>query len=1311
MKSNLQKKKIILNKTLIIISSILSIISLNSCKNFFQGQEVLQELNSMIEEANTPVVSVKIYARSVEGGGTEGTTIPSGITDIKVNKAFEVSFTENAGYEFVRWEASFVDTGLCADSFVRIESPTSKKTKITILKQVSDIWIYPVCNKRPLVMSNSPIYVDGGNPRDSSIVVVFDKTISKDNDFSELEINCNGSSILGCFDTPVVNENILTIPALHTSLIDVPQGSVKNISVKFPGTIYYMNDSNEKVSLGSELKWEYNINNTTINKTEITCSVSSEKGTVTPTNTNKYNLQETFNLSYKPNDNYYFNGWNIVDSKGNDVSSTVLQVSDYVYNAVTQAYESSITVKDSATGISITPDAKLLPNVEKINFENNRGVSCDETIVVTFNKKMEKSQMNHYGSDSVIQITDNYGNDISDYYNSPTVSEDGKTVFITPNLSTISSLFVGNSEFDIKVIILKEAKDDVENENLTMKKDYIASIRLSATRERIKPEFITFNIARTKEDAKNGKNLFTEKDFTDFTDEDVDKNLANKLWIYCKAKDTGGPIKSLLTTEKLIQNDYGLPVSQDYKTLIDGYGDFTTVEDNVYEALFEYNFAALIDGINQMTFRLCDYAGNESDVEKEYTIVKDTTISSSKWRISMKKTNVPSVNNIDTRKIDFYMIGDVHTATTGKNKIDQVFFKIYVGKSENKLEKVYEGDGTTCIDNSNDSVIPIEISYDCSSDTIIRMEGVDIAGNIGIEDFIISKTAEIQGFFVEESGSEVTIITEPTLALTSTQYYSTLVLQSFNGGELEYLTKTSPHLYGKSYTYDFSGKPEGTYRFYFEHEITHESTAKNFDKNYKIYTCPSEYVEINWTGENIDFGNSIPVNIQESDLPDYSYSFSNTVNEDDNFLITTRFADGFIPKEHVQYFVKITFEYFAGYTVYNYSYFNNNLIEFPASEMNRLDKYSISVIAINNVGKLVESEPKKLNATGITNDYTAPVGFSSGSIISYYPNEQFVEKAKFPKDTDSGLYEEDGFYKVDYYYVPVIQDIYSAKYFSKDVVKGYKKHTTFYKEDSEKIHFYWEGEQENTYQLYYELSDKAGNTLMARYGDGVVSSCISHEKPILSYDNSANCIKVFFNKKENNRTITLDRGTGKPLIIVDKLKNNIWENTVNKLDYSTVHTAGELELDEKDKADEDDDIWYKDYSVDEESTFYRINAQYFVEGSDSVILVYSYTTYVCPESFVDGFEVGAKNIVEGALGISVLCDKPAFIHTVCSPQNYENDIDIWETRTQEVDIKMGASSFIYSIPKEKIPKNYYYVTIVHFADGDTYAFPVQQNIN
>ena len=86
------------------MGALICIAVLTSCENFLRGGEIKQEIEDAIAYNNAKEISVLIQPEE----GT-GSTVPSGNHKAKKGYNFEVSFSENPAYSFIKWKAVTAD--------------------------------------------------------------------------------------------------------------------------------------------------------------------------------------------------------------------------------------------------------------------------------------------------------------------------------------------------------------------------------------------------------------------------------------------------------------------------------------------------------------------------------------------------------------------------------------------------------------------------------------------------------------------------------------------------------------------------------------------------------------------------------------------------------------------------------------------------------------------------------------------------------------------------------------------------------------------------------------------------------------------------------------------------------------------------------------------------------------------------------------------------------------------------------------------------------------------------------------------------
>lgn len=123
----------------------------------------------------------------VVSGGKFGITEPSGEVSYKVGSTFEISFTENDIYQFVKWEVLNAKSGEAVSDIVKIEDVNQMETTVNVIRAAENILLRPVCKVRPQLLSSFPDFADEGVFRDSIIIVTFDSPISEDSFYYSAE--------------------------------------------------------------------------------------------------------------------------------------------------------------------------------------------------------------------------------------------------------------------------------------------------------------------------------------------------------------------------------------------------------------------------------------------------------------------------------------------------------------------------------------------------------------------------------------------------------------------------------------------------------------------------------------------------------------------------------------------------------------------------------------------------------------------------------------------------------------------------------------------------------------------------------------------------------------------------------------------------------------------------------------------------------------------------------------------------------------------------------------------------------------------
>jgi len=643
------------------------------CENFLNSNNLKNDIEKKINYANSSTVSIVLKADN-------GFVSMDSLNKLKVTDSFNVTYTEgNSGYQFVKWIAEPSDA-------VSFDDVNDAQTKVTVEKFVDEIKIKPFCYERPIVLDKLPVNQPGGVEKNSTIYITFSKKLSDQNDLSRISVTMNDENLLSSdgienvFKIPSLHDNVITILADRNHLLEI--GSTEKIKVTIPGDFYYVSTDDYKISIGDDLVYEYVINNSTLEKAEIYFSATD--GEITPNATRHFNIGETFDISYKAKDGYKFNSWSITAGLSNVtvVPDTIIKNKKYYYidgDIVFEVTESSqadaveseddsvqkITVKviKEIVGVSIKADAKVLPKVESFEPKYKvAGVDCDSPVEITFNteiniesfrfsdneipsgaEKLLDLENRCYGYKSEdfvvfknILFTDlSTGLDVTDCFSVPELSEDNKTLCITP---LYDKLLIDKGSSLIKTIQISLNTDE-SIEDLTgvvVKGIYTNQYRINANREKQPPVVEEFYFASNSEKLqrlKNGDDVgLYDTDWHEWNDNDdaYYRNHVSKIHFYVK----GTEANSQLYKVKVIETQYltfadkkytpvVLSIPQTYEKYAEGIFYSIDNEDCAWGGDFVYTPSSEKDGIEKLDFYLEDYNGNSTYINT-YWINKDT---------------------------------------------------------------------------------------------------------------------------------------------------------------------------------------------------------------------------------------------------------------------------------------------------------------------------------------------------------------------------------------------------------------------------------------------------------------------------------------------------------------------------------------------------------------------------------------------------------------------------------------------------------------------------------------------------------------
>lgn len=362
---------------------------------------------------------------SVNLTSDKGSVYLAGTKDYSIGQKITLALTEDADYQFVRWDYD--------SSIIYIAEPENLNTTATVLEKTqgdNTTQIKALCAPRLRVLDKgfSPVN-DSENPtvsKNSSIIITFNQNLPDDEEgkkqLENISITIGGSPVKSSFKAPVISENTITFAADNSNMLDVPAGQTKTVSVTVPADLYYKLDDGTKVSYGANgISFNYKIDETTLNKAEITVSAASGSGTLKgASGSGRYSIGQEVSLVFEPADGWRFNGWSITCG-GEAVPESQIKIADK------NALSTKLTVYEALAGLLVTAKTS-----ECLSFTASPSAAVnpkDSEIKITFNKNLASDC-----ASLLDKILINSG-DLDDYYE--TRELDGNTITIK-NTSPLS---------------------------------------------------------------------------------------------------------------------------------------------------------------------------------------------------------------------------------------------------------------------------------------------------------------------------------------------------------------------------------------------------------------------------------------------------------------------------------------------------------------------------------------------------------------------------------------------------------------------------------------------------------------------------------------------------------------------------------------------------------------------------------------------------------------------------------------------------------------------------------------------------------
>lgn len=313
----------------------------------------------------------------------EGSVYLAGTKDYSLGQKITLSFTEDADFQFVKWDYD--------SSIIFVAEPESANTIATVLDKTSgedSTQIKAVCAPRLRVTEYSPV-TDGATQtvcKNSSIVISFNhKLPTSEEDLAQLQnisITIGGAPVKSSFKAPVINEDTITFAADNSNMLDVPAGQKKTVSVTVPADFYYILEDGIKITYGGNGKsFDYKIDDTTLDKAEISFTAASGSGELTAASgTKKYSIGQEVPLVFVPADGWTFNGWSVMCGE-QPVDESKIKIADV------NALSTKLTVYEALTGVTVRAKTSRCLEISETSPAAQTNPK-DSSIIIKFNQKL-----------------------------------------------------------------------------------------------------------------------------------------------------------------------------------------------------------------------------------------------------------------------------------------------------------------------------------------------------------------------------------------------------------------------------------------------------------------------------------------------------------------------------------------------------------------------------------------------------------------------------------------------------------------------------------------------------------------------------------------------------------------------------------------------------------------------------------------------------------------------------------------------------------------------------------------------------------
>lgn len=573
-----------------------------SCENFLNGGDVRHEIEDIIAYNNAKIVNVSLSCDS-----SIGTLFPNQTYQARLGYEFEIQFIPNTNeYQIKDFSKIFEAVSLRDDSdrseYVQIQvkeqSQEDKKSgvyraSITVIKETDDIKIRPVCISLPKILKMTPENKKNGDDQDTPITIEFNKPVDPQTfDITCISITDGENDLNDKFDTPVFNigNTILTIPAKKDTLILAPDGAKREMEIFVSIDTTNLKDC-DGISIPAFPTHQYKINTNFGNQKKVSVLIKTIDGTGSFLEDGTRECIAGFSLGelqFTVNKNYcIYTGLEAVNK-----NNPSIKLNDHVIftpvssDEANGVYTTKVSIIDQVENLLIQPTYIQRPVIVSTSPQYvDEGKLPTEAINITFNQSFE-GVTNINGTE--LFSFDNIsikcqGMDISDCFEAPVLSEDKKTVIITPNIYNFSRYLRSKQMILADVTVtLDDSKMyfNIQDKTVQIANNNYLSFKVRynpSSIESTPPEKVDFNIFRSYENGEGKDNIGMALDYnwihgnygykTSWMDRYIDDYLheddmlenrtkGDTVYITGKFIDYGSGVKTVKVQEEWIDTYY-----------------------------------------------------------------------------------------------------------------------------------------------------------------------------------------------------------------------------------------------------------------------------------------------------------------------------------------------------------------------------------------------------------------------------------------------------------------------------------------------------------------------------------------------------------------------------------------------------------------------------------------------------------------------------------------------------------------------------------------------------------------------------------